>query len=261
MEEESAPKYYQSYIDLAQNPEIPDIPEETLKKLQDRGFSKFLISHEDPTVSVKLLAHVMRHSILKPQRVLVDDDDYYVAIDLVTNTYYICYRNLLMIDIDRYKQEGIDDALADIRSKLTNYPQYAFRIYESRNGYHLFVLNQGFDRKSDEAIRLMYEVGCDFFYIVYSYLRGWSVRLNRKQGEDSENLYTWVGDVVLGQWMPAHTFTGPEPEEKSPLPDPSVIQSLGHWAPTERMIALTDLHLQLTEVFREVGISMMPAPQ
>ena len=171
-----------------------------MKLLGNRGFTKFIIDNEDPVISVKILSYVMSHSLLKPQRLLLDDDDYYVAIDMYTNTYYICYRDLMMIDIDRYKsKDDTTDTLNDIKVKLSNYPELFFRIYSSRNGYHIFVINKSMNYKSDESIKLMYDLGCDYYYIVYSYLRGWSVRLNKKKGEENiDKLYSWVGDVVKG---------------------------------------------------------------
>ena len=172
--------------------------------LRDRGFTKFIIDNEDPTVSVKMLSYVMAHSVLKPQRLLVDHEDYYVAIDLFTNTYYMCYRDLMMIDIDRYKStdETSVDTLEDIKLKLSKHPELFFRIYSSRNGYHVFVINKSMNYKSNESIQLMSELGCDFYYMVYSYLRGWSVRLNKKKGEENTDvLYTWVGDVVRGHFF------------------------------------------------------------
>lgn len=195
------PRFYSTYLTIASE-KVPDIDPEAIALLRNRGFSKFIIENEDPVDSVKMLSYVMSHSMLKPQRLLVDHDDYYIAIDLFTNTYYICYRDLMMIDIDRYKQDIEINTLEDIKKKLTAHPELFFRIYSSRNGYHLFIINKSMDYKSDNSIRLMSELGCDFYYIVYSYLRGWSVRLNKKKGEENiNNLYMWVGDVVKGHFF------------------------------------------------------------
>ena len=43
--------------------------------------------------------------------------------------------------------------------------------------------------------------------MVYAYLRGWSVRLNKKKGEENTDiLYTWVGDVVRGHFFSPSTI-------------------------------------------------------
>ena len=227
--------------------------------LRDRGFTKYVIENEDIIVSVKMLSHVMAHSMLKPQRLLIDDNDYYIAIDLFTNTYYICYRDLMMIDVDRYKTSGGEtssDTLENIKTSLSNHPELFFRIYSSRNGYHIFVINKPMNYKSDESIRLMSQLGCDFYYIVYSYLRGWSVRLNKKKGEEGvDNLYTWVGDVVRG-----HFFSFNPADDLSNIQKSTSNVDLTTIMPDSRLEELVNLHITLVEVFKDVGLCTMPAP-
>lgn len=305
-------KFYQSFIDLGKGKEIPDIDNKSIALLRDRGFSKFVIENEDPVNAVKMLSYVIRHSLFKPQRLLEDHNEYYIAVDLLTNTYYICYRRLMMIDIDRYKQDIEKDTLDDIIQKLSKYPKLFFRIYQSRNGYHIFVLNKHMDYKSDESIQLMHNLGCDFYYIVYSYLRGWSVRLNKKKGEEEkDDLYKWIGDVIFGQYISSDianvsnedTFTVslsndfqskisfdkkyheisddlnvdtskislPEKNINSDLPtkDTPLIgkdsmnvstSMFDMFLPNPDLVILSDLHIKLVDVFKNVGISEMPAP-
>jgi hypothetical protein len=266
MDEQPQHKFYQSYLDLANDDYEPDIPTETLEKLRDRGFAKYVQENADPETSVKLISYTMRRSLLKPQRLLIDENDYYVGVDLNTNTYYICYRNLMMLDIDRYKQDAGTDTLNDIKSKVAARPELAFRIYESRNGYHLFVLNRGFDYTSDEAIRLMWELGCDYHYIVYSHLRGWSVRLNKKAGEeDREKLYTWIADSVMGQWIPADNLSMDSDlthtsEAMARLFETVPPEQMLTYLPDYRLMELTNLHIDLVDVFKDVGMCLMPAP-
>jgi hypothetical protein len=247
-----------------------------MELLKDRGFTKIIIDNEDPVISVKMLSYVMSHSILKPQRLLMDDDDYYVAIDMYTNTYYICYRDLMMIDIDRYKsKDETIDVLDDIKTKLSKYPELFFRIFSSRNGYHIFVLNRSMDYKSDESIRLMYELGCDFYYIVYSYLRGWSVRLNKKKGEETvDNLYSWIGDMVRGYFFSSEICLQLTSDitkiqdlkiEKSVTQKNDDIQTVDlipvdDILPDHRLESLADFHIELTDIFKNVGLCTMSAP-
>jgi hypothetical protein len=200
---EEGPFFYKTFLDISMSND--QINPDQVKLLRNRDFTKYIIENEIPTISVKILSCVMSHGLLKPQRLLDDNEDYYIAIDLLTNTYYICYRDLMMIDIDKYKRDDTNiDTLDDIKNKLSFHPDLYFRIYSSRNGYHIFILNESMDYKSDKSISLMHELGCDFYYIVYSYLRGWSVRLNKKKGENfTDDLYKWTGDVVKGIFFPS----------------------------------------------------------
>lgn len=255
------PCFYGTYLKIAADNAPDDIDSETLNLLKDRGFTKYIINNEDPVISVKILSRIMSHSILKPQRLLVDNDDYYVAIDLFTNTYYICYRDLMMIDIDRYKHIDKDnqdiDILDEIKNKLKKYTEFFFRIYASRNGYHIFLINKSMDYKSDQSIQLMSDLGCDFYYIVYSYLRGWSVRLNKKKGEESTDiLYTWIGDVIKGNFFSSDLpFQNCESDTLLLM-----LQSLNNITLDDRLETLTDLHIQLTNIFKDEHICSMPAP-
>ena len=268
---DTCPRFYATYLQIAANDTPPDIDPESLLMLRDRGFTKFVIETEDPTVSVKMLSYVMAHSMLKPQRLLVDDDDYYVAVDLFTNTYYICYRDVMMIDVDRYKspsQKSTEtcDTLENIKTKLSAYPDLFFRIYASRNGYHIFVINKSMDYKSDESIRLMSDLGCDFYYMVYSYLRGWSVRLNKKKGEENtDNLYTWVGDVVKGHFFhfdPSDIMSISKIQEEQATLTEKDLQNIdiSSIMPDPRLDKLVQVHINLVDVFKDVGLCTMPAP-
>lgn len=255
------PRFYSSYLKIASDDLSSDIDLETFKLLKDRGFSKYIIDNEDPVISVKMLSYVMSHSVLKPQRLLVDDNDYYVAIDLFTNTYYICYRDLMMIDVDRYKikDDNNQDTLEEIKIKLRKYPEFFFRIYSSRNGYHIFVINRSMDYKSDASIQLMSDLGCDFYYIVYSYIRGWSVRLNKKKGEETtDELYKWVGDVVRGHFFSPDILSD---SLSSHEPDMKDIKNIESILPDQRLEELTNLHIHLVDVFKDVGLCSMPAPK
>ncbi|CAH6419110.1 Hypothetical protein HVR_LOCUS304 [uncultured virus] len=253
------PRFYGSYLAIA-NGDVPtNLDADSVMMLRDRGFTKYVIDHEDPVTSVKMLSFVVSHSLLKPQRLLVDHEDYYIAVDMFTNTYYICYRDLMMIDIDRYKTENNNDTLEDIKIKLSFHPELFFRIYASRNGYHIFVINKSMNYRSDDSIKLMSELGCDFYYIVYSYLRGWSVRLNKKKGEETtDQLYTWVGDMVRGQFFSPIIVNDPLPTNVPININEKLFDSI---LPDARLESLTDLHITLVEVFKNAGLCSMPAPK
>lgn len=82
-------------------------------------------------------------------------------------------------------------------------PSCIFRwsVFKSRNGWHAFLLSHDMNPRSQEAIQLLIEAEADLFYIVFSYLRYWSVRLNRKEGEviGEKGMYPFIGDVIEGK--------------------------------------------------------------
>jgi hypothetical protein len=235
------PKFFQYYLDMLDLD--PTLDPEIASGMKDPSYRRELTSHGlDPALVVELAPYV-RSMLAKPQRLLADDDDFYVAIDQMTNTYYVCYRDLLMIDLDNYK----DPSAATIEERLQKLPRcmcqlqgqicggdrgcgFVYRIFKSRNGYHVFLISHSMDPKSELALKLAIDGGSDYFYIIFSYLRGWSVRLNTKMGEivgDQEELYSYYADLRQGQ-----------------LSDPIVLDS--------RQVKLVDLHLRLCQVFAKV---------
>lgn len=194
--------------------------------MRDSQFRKHLTQFHPDMALVEEVAKITKMVIAKPQKLLIDHDDYYVAIDMALNTYYICYRELLMLDLDSYKDDidlvqCLPHCLCQVvptegevmdpgrkRQPLWHQRlcvdgvncQLRYRIFKSRKGYHAFVVSHKFEPTSPTAVGLMAESSTDFFYIIFSYLRGWSVRLNRKPGENvDEPIYTYMFDWFLGQ--------------------------------------------------------------
>lgn len=146
---------------------------------------------------VELLSSLLVSLIIKPQRLLHDTNDYYIAIDMYSHTIYMCYRQILMLDIDFYK-DNINKSEEKIITDLETYSiekNLTFAVYKTRNGIHAFLISKEMDYKNKDSIKIMLDMEVDFNYIIYSYLRGWSVRLNKKMGETNNCLYTFIKNV------------------------------------------------------------------
>ena len=105
--------------------------------------------------------------------------------------YYIVYYDLLMVDIDSPISDiSLVDSLM-FTMGLTG------RLYRTYNGYHVFVTSQSFHHKSPLAKKVMSVLGCDPFYVAFSVLNGFKVRLNCKdrKGETVASEY----DRVVGR--------------------------------------------------------------
>lgn len=204
----------------------------TIKQLAHGQFREMALSEHGKTVMmVKALAPSLTNAIRKPQRLLHDDEDYYVAIDCRTNTYYVCYRTLLMIDIDFYKDLATVDVIVDkfkqyVAQKSAEGHPLRFRLFKSRNGVHAFLVSQASSYRDDQTVEMQLELGSDFYYVVYSFIRGWSVRLNKKVADTSDLLYQHICDV-------------------------------GDAISDEDLLKLVDLHIKLVDVFKETGVNKM----
>lgn len=262
--------FYSTFLDLYnKNDTIPieqldviSISTDELPRdpLNDPGFRRDLLKHKGPSIELlHLLKPNLIKTIIKPQRLIQDEPDFYIAIDLMTNTYYICYRTLLMLDIDFYKlkigplaslNNGVGDKaphtgggflphgennrskgerkreiLDDLEKYTVTHPDILFRTFESRNGIHAFIVSKPCDYQNDETSQLSIDLNSDFYYTIYASIRGWSVRLNRKKS-DQWPLYSFIKDIGTAS------------------PDPHL----------EKLIVL---HLKLCDCFKNTGCNLM----
>jgi len=219
--------FYDSYLAMLQT----DGDNEELPELAESGFRKKLLESQKQDYNlVKLFSSGVKHTLAKPQRVLHDEDDYYIGIDMYTNTFYVCYKHLLMVDVDFYKSEDEEVTETDIINRFEKYclenPELRFKLYRSRNGIHGFLVSHKMEYQDIDSISMMLELGSDFYYTVYTYLRGWSVRLNKKKTDLSDQLYSYIQDVGEGEI-------------------------------DERLEKLVDLHINLVDVFKDTEPNSM----
>lgn len=162
--------FYDKYLAL-QYPDIPKVPS---------TYVDYLIKNSELNISsIKNLSNYFIDYIKKPQRYLHFEDDLYIGVDMNTNMHYICYKDIVMFDID-------DQKLEDISLKSND----SYLIYKSNNGFHIFLTNRRIDYDSDECINYMIDMKTDIKYIICTHLRGYSVRLNKKK--ETETIYELV---------------------------------------------------------------------
>lgn len=156
--------FYDKYLAL----EYPDIP-----KVPSTFIDYLLKSKEITYENIIDYSKFFINYIKKPQRYLYFDDDLYLGIDMNTNIHYICYNDILMIDID-----------SDTYSIPEQYKDDSFYVYKSANGFHIFLMNRRITYGTKESIEYMINFKCDPKYIICSYLRGYSVRINSKNSDE-----------------------------------------------------------------------------
>ena len=169
---------------------------------RDYVFRQFVIKTKGKNLdTIRFLQHPLSHTMKKPQRCLYSDNDFYMALDCYSKTYYLCYRSLLMIDIDIGKSgdfESTEEYLVFLEHYCEQHPELLFYVYKSRNGLHCFAVHDTYDFKQESSLQLMLDLHCDFYYVAYTSIRGWSVRLNRKFRDCDQELYTFLQKVGTG---------------------------------------------------------------
>lgn len=123
------------------------------------------------------IAPLLLPKVKRSQTLIDSTEDYYVASDNATGTVYMCYRDVLMIDID---SKNCDLNREDILDHFNTMPDYAFKIFQSARGFHVFCVSKRFDYRDPSLLQFMLSNFADFYYTVYAYIRGFSVRLNPK---------------------------------------------------------------------------------
>lgn len=149
---------------------------------------------EDKKILLSMMTDYLKPLINKPQQLIKDEQDYYVAIDMRTNTKYICFEELCVLDFDvsEYKYQTKDEIVSylDQHPLLQDIP---YMRVETRNGYHIYLMDKPRPHNSIETIDFLLRFDSDIFYKFYCYLRGYSIRLNKKQ-QNEEKLFT---NIVL----------------------------------------------------------------
>ena len=137
--------------------------------------------HASNKIYIDILCMYLKCYLNKPQRLIEDNIDYYIAIDMLTSTKYICFKNFCILDFDINKNNftNKNDILEYINKKdfFNNVPYY---LVESERGYHLYLLDKERLHNRIETFYFIYNFNSDKLYKFYCYLRGYSIRLSLK---------------------------------------------------------------------------------
>lgn len=165
-----------TFLDILQGKDSLDI---IYNECISNGINKFNFNILPKTVDNAVrIAPFLLQNMKKQQRLIETTNDYYIAQDTFDNTMYICFKNLMIIDIDD-KSLSETDIINNFSLKKDS-----FSIYSSRNGYHVFCISKKMKYRDRETISFMIDNFCDFYYSVHSYIRGFCVRLNQKFDEN-----------------------------------------------------------------------------
>ena len=183
--------FYKDFIDNIQNENNIMIN----KKYYNNYFKNYLIKYfqknftniindDNNEIYIDILCIYLKVYLNKPQRLLEDNKDYYIAIDMLTNTKYICFKNFCILDFDINKNNFTikNDILEYINNNnfLNNVPYY---IIESERGFHIYLLDEERAYNSIETFYFINNFNSDDIYKFYCYLRGYSIRLSLKEGD------------------------------------------------------------------------------
>lgn len=155
-------------------------------RMRNFYFRKYLINKlckEDENFEMNLsqISNFVLPSIRKPQHCILSKEEYYVAWDMYTKTKYICYRELMCIDFDVGKESF--ETKQEIVEYVNQHPLLSSlptMQVETRNGYHVFLLDKPRQHNDPKMIQFMLQFNVDPYYAVYCYLRGYSIRVNPK---------------------------------------------------------------------------------
>lgn len=216
-------------------------------------FRDFLFQENGKTLeTLQMMAPYFLRPTCRPFQLLYDDPDLYIVFDCTAYTYYACFRNLTMIDVDisplsitdqedeqkndEKRAEHVLDSCSEylkwLIQECEKHRDWRFAIFRSRNGLHVFPLHHSFTDALEERAEFQLSLKCDFYYALFCYLRhGCAIRLNPKPDEiaDGQSIYQFVGFLGYGSTNPEilalvnlhielthlfHTPTPPTPEKK-----------------------------------------------
>jgi hypothetical protein len=168
-----------------------DIPMTTAQK----SFLKEVAEYCHETLHENLSVHDFKstlqrlktkHDLFVPAKIYNDKiydilnqtDDYIVARqhNARGSLLIMAFKQLLVCDWDNLTLEEVTEIIE--RSGLT------FRIYKTYNGYHGYCTSKAFAHGSFATLQLMYQLKCDNWYISFTKVNGFVVRLQKKLGRD-----------------------------------------------------------------------------
>jgi hypothetical protein len=148
--------------------------------------TKFNFNILDKDVNTVInIAPILINNLSRDQYFIERLPNYYLARDIRDNIYYLCFKNLMIIDIDINNHDTLlnDDIIIE---HFNNIKDKSFSIYKSSNGYHVFCISEYVDYRDHKTLDFMINNFCDFYYVVHSFIRGFCVRLNRKFEETNK---------------------------------------------------------------------------
>ena len=156
-----------------------------LKFFFDKYTDKTAVKEKE--ILLSMITNYLKSYINKPQRIIKDEEDYYVAVDMRTNTKYICFKDLCVLDFDisEYQFTSKCEILEYLEENelLQDIP---YMRVETRNGYHIYLMDTPRSYDSLETFDFLLQFKSDIFYKFYCYLRGFSIRLNKKEFQEDD---------------------------------------------------------------------------
>lgn len=113
-----------------------------------------------------------------------ESDELIVSMSYFDNVWSFCTRDMLMIDFD-YKEGFTYQTAIDTIKDYTEFMHnkgvdLKFRIYITDRGVHAFLTSHRIDVLSDNAMKMVVDLCNDPYYIAFSTIRGFCVRIGPK---------------------------------------------------------------------------------
>ena len=104
--------------------------------------------------------------------------------------YYVKFPNFMCMDYDGKTLEEVEKIIYKIL-EIDN--TLLLHLYQTFNGYHIYVMSQQVNHFSKKTAQFMLNADCDPWYIGFSYKNGFRVRVSKKKNRDEEYIQKFVG--------------------------------------------------------------------
>jgi hypothetical protein len=165
--------------------------------LLNKDYLNFIIKKYGYNSSVFSSILRQTNGIINKTIILEDTEEYFIGVSVWQKLYHICYKNLLMVDIDidpdTTDKVNVKKEKLEFIKEQANNMDLPIMIYESLNGFHVFVIDKPRPIYDEESFQILTKFNCDILYIVFACIvKGYSIRLNKK-GDKTDNLYKLLG--------------------------------------------------------------------
>lgn len=104
--------------------------------------------------------------------------------------FYLKFYNMMMLDLD---QKNIP--VKELIETLKQYRQFRFRLYETYNGYHIFITSELINYRDELIFKFTKKLKADIYYALFVNKTGFKVRLTPKKDRNETFVSKFIADI------------------------------------------------------------------
>lgn len=111
--------------------------------------------------------------------------------------YYLKFYNMMMLDFDFGQDKHAK--YEDLKKRLKLFKGYKFRLYQTHNGYHVFIISELIKYNDPLVLTITKKLNADLYYSMFAAKTGFKIRLSKKIDREEEYIFRYIEEVGSGR--------------------------------------------------------------